>query len=119
MFVLPPIRDSRVNPCSIVTHTEGKVVNISELDFQLTCPGMHTRVANGFVADAVNFITNDRVHLSGIANYRKCDRHGVGDEAVIGRPPESFREVVGLRCRRAQGIQRRPSFLHGAREPDG
>ncbi len=57
------------------------------------------------------------MHFSGISNYRKCDRHRVRNHAVLGHTPESFTEVVCLRRRRAQGIQRRPPFLHGLREP--
>ena len=50
--------------------------------------------ADGFVTDAVDLITDDGMHLFGIANHGKCDRHGAGDEAVFGHAPESFSEVV-------------------------
>ncbi len=80
---------------------------------------MHTCVADGFVTDAVNLITDDGMHLPGVANHRKCDRHGAGDEAVFSRAPETVGQVVGLRRPRAQGIQRRPSFLCGSSKPNG
>src|SRR5580692_3228231 len=95
--VLPPVRDCWVNTDAIVTHTQGKIMRISELYFQLTCPRMHTCVANGFVADAVNFIADNGMNLSGIANHSKCDRHGIWDEIVLGRALESLSEVVCLR----------------------
>src|SRR5260370_19620252 len=106
--VLPPIRNNGIKTCAIVTYTQGKLARISELDLQLTCPRMSTCVADGFVTDAINFVTDDGMHLSGIADYGKCDHHGVGDEAILGHAPESFSQVVGLTRRCAQGVQRRP-----------
>jgi|HubBroStandDraft_1064217.scaffolds.fasta_scaffold633625_1 hypothetical protein len=36
---------------------------------------------------AIDFITDDGMHLSGIANHRKCDRHGAWDGVVFRHPP--------------------------------
>jgi multidrug efflux pump subunit AcrB len=95
--VPPFIRDNWVNTYAIVTHTQGKVVPVSELYLQLTCPRMHTRIANSFVGDAIDFITDDGMHLSGIANHRKCDRHGTGDVGIYKEGNQNIPIVVRLR----------------------
>src|SRR5260370_17515920 len=105
--VLPPIRNNGIKTCAIVTYTQGKLARISELDLQSTCPRMSTCVADGFVTDAINFVTDDGMHLSGIADYGKCDHHGVGDQAILGHAPHHFIQDFALCRPHPPGLHRR------------
>jgi len=80
---LPPIRDSGVNSRAIITYAQNKVVSISEFHFQPACPRMRTGIVYCFVTDAIDFITDNGMHLSEIAKYRESDRRGARDETVV------------------------------------
>src|SRR5580692_9346469 len=114
MPILPPIRDSRVNSRAIITYAQNKVVSISEFHFQAACPGMRTGIVYCFVTDAIDFIADKGMHLSGIAKYRESHRGGARNGAIFDHAPESFTEVVLLRRRGAQRVQGCPSFLRGS-----
>src|SRR6266403_2816555 len=74
MSVLSLVGNIGINAYAVVAHTQRKIVRVSKFYVQLIGPRMHASVANGFVADAIDFVTNDGMHLVGITNHRKCDR---------------------------------------------
>jgi len=65
--------------------------------------------------DAVNFITDDRMHLFGIANHGKCTAMELGDS---GRPsvsaPKSISEVIRLRFAGRREFSSCPPSLRGS-----
>ena len=61
-------------PISLVTDAQGKFLRISELDLQWSGRKVQTVIVYGLISNAINVITDDSVHVSGIADHRKLNR---------------------------------------------
>jgi hypothetical protein len=57
---------------------------------------MYTGVSDRLIPDAVDLITDDWVHISGIAHDGKRDCHGPWDRTVLHCSAESFGKIVPL-----------------------
>jgi hypothetical protein len=57
---------------------------------------MYTGVSDRLIPDAVDLITDDRVHISGMAHNGKSNRHGPWNQTFLRRSAESFGKIVSL-----------------------
>jgi hypothetical protein len=72
--VFAPIRDNGINTYAIVGYTQHEVLSICEFDLQLASERVPTGVADSFISDAVDLITDDGVHPFRITRYGNIDR---------------------------------------------
>src|ERR1700722_5584458 len=88
---------NRVHAYAVVTDTYAEILRITQLHLQPASLRVHVGVSDGFVSDAVNLVTDDGVHLPGLADNREHSFHGAGHVAVFRGPAKSIGKIVFLR----------------------
>src|SRR5580698_11572324 len=81
---------------SIVADTQSQVCRVRKLNPQLAGMRVHTRVADCFVPNAVDLITDDGMHLLRLADHGKRGLHRILQSTFFDRPPERCGQIVSL-----------------------
>ena len=82
-FFLTAIGHPRLHPDAIVRDAQCEIPSVTEADVKPTAARMHACISNGFVADAVDFIAYDGMHLLGGASDGQVSLDGPLAPAVV------------------------------------
>jgi hypothetical protein len=91
------IYDCRVDADAIVFDVYGKIMPIFQLNFQSTPPRVRAGIANRLIANAVELVADDRMHLLCVSSHRKRHFNWTNQLTLFRCPLEGFRQVVLLR----------------------
>src|SRR5262249_14200325 len=103
--------ESRFDAGAIVLHSQRKILRVAERDFELSRRRMFTGITDGFITDAIDLVTWDRVHVSWTTGNGKLDRDRVIKQALFNRFSEISSKIVALYSCSAKRIESRSSFL--------
>jgi len=93
---LAEVRNERIYPLTVVDDTQSEVSRVIKRNFETAAVRVKTGVADGFTANPVDLIADNRMHVLASTSHGDEDFHGLKDKAVFCRPSEAFRKVVIL-----------------------
>jgi hypothetical protein len=110
--------DGGDNSFAIVGDAEAKVSRVRKVYFEASSFGVLTSIPDGFVADPIDFVADDRVHLRRLSLRNKNRIRKALDPALIQSSSKRLGEVIRLGRRRAQRVQRCPPFFRSLSQPN-
>lgn len=107
----------RVDTNAVVSNSQREVMAVSQLDLQAIATRMQLHVANRFIPYSIDFITNDRMHLSYLAGDGNSNGHCAGCRSVLGHSSQCRTEFIFDNRACAQGVQSVASLRHCLPKP--
>src|SRR5215472_13896322 len=104
MPLFPFLQYRRVDTHTVVADTHTQILRIAESHFQSSTHGMHASVANRFVRDAVDLVTNNWVHLLSRSDHGEGCFDGAVQSALFYRVLQSLPKIVPLLGRTSKGV---------------
>ncbi len=87
----------RVDAHAVVADTQREIVRVFECYLHTVTARVRTRISNRLVTNPVDFITNNRMYLSGISIYGKRDLDTTRSATFINRSAKCFGQIVLFR----------------------
>ena len=117
MSVFAVLRDSRVDASAIVAHAQRQICAVASARYPAAWPRSGAGVADRFIADAIDLVARDRMHLAAHRRQRRTETSMAPcTQSSVARCSASARSFRS-RGRRPKGVQRGAPFLHGLAQP--